>query len=44
MRVFSIEGVADQFETITATTSSIGFTAAKILPTTGNIMVRCWYR
>jgi hypothetical protein len=36
MRVFSIEGVADQFETITATTSSIGFTSSKILPTTGD--------
>jgi len=36
MRVFSIEGVADQFETIGTTTSSIGFTSSKILPTTGD--------
>lgn len=38
MRVFIIEGVADQFETITATTSSVGFTASKILPTTGDFV------
>ena len=38
MRVFSIEGVADQYETIGTTTSSIGFTAAKILPTTGDFI------
>lgn len=36
MRVFPIDGVAGAFETIGTTTSSIGFTAAKIAPTTGN--------
>ncbi len=38
MRVFTIDGVADQFETIGTTTSSIGFTAATILPTTGDFI------
>ena len=36
MRVFPIDGVAGGFETIGTTTSSIGFTAATITPTTGN--------
>lgn len=36
MRVFAISGVAGGFETLATTTSSIGFTSAKIAPTTGN--------
>ncbi len=36
MRVFDIPGVAAGFETIGTTTTSIGFTSAKILPTTGS--------
>lgn len=37
MRVFPIPGIAGGYETI-ATASSTGFTAAKILPTTGNLI------
>lgn len=37
MRVFPIDGVAGSYESLSATlTSAVGFTAAKILPTTGN--------
>lgn len=35
MRVFEIPGVASGFETL-STGTAIGFTSAKILPTTGN--------
>ena len=37
MRVFPIDGVADQYERLSATlTSAVGFTSSKILPTTGD--------
>jgi hypothetical protein len=36
MRVFGEPGVAGTFETIGTTTDAIGFTSAKIAPTTGN--------
>ena len=37
MRVFPIDGVADQHEVIT-TAAAVGFTAAKILPTSGDFI------
>jgi hypothetical protein len=39
MRVFPIDGVADQHERLSATlTASVGFTSSKILPTTGDFI------
>jgi hypothetical protein len=36
MRIFTEDGIAASFETITTLTSAKGFTSSKILPTTGN--------
>jgi hypothetical protein len=38
MRVFAIDGVADQYETLSTLTTAKGFTAAKYQPTSGDFI------